>query len=253
MYSKPTDTHQYLDFRSCHPRHVKEAIPYGQALRLRRICSSDNIFDERIKELKRNLYKRGFKKDKASFQCKKARVKDRKVLLAQNKESIDNSDVVPLVLNFYPAFSRVHEIVESLWPMMQASDDTRQIFKDKKPLVSFGRPRNLADNLVRSKIKRLGIKEKGMRKCHKPRCQICNYVEEAEKFVYDKHKYWINYSFDCDSEGVIYVLRCISCLKIYVGSTITSFRKRFNNHKSLLRKYEQGGRKMLQNICMHIF
>ena len=63
MYSKPTNTHQYLDFKSCHPRHVKEAIPYGQALRLRRICSSDNIVDERIKELKRNLSKRGFKKD----------------------------------------------------------------------------------------------------------------------------------------------------------------------------------------------
>ena len=82
-----------------------------------------------------------------------------------------------------------------------------------------------------------------MRKCGKPRCQIFNYVEEVEKFVYDKYTYWINYSFDCDSEGVIYVLRCISCSKIYVGSTITSYRKRFNNHKSLLRKYEKGGRK----------
>jgi hypothetical protein len=42
--------------------------------------------------------------------------------------------------------------------------------------------------------------------------------------------YWINDSFDCGSECVIYVLRCISCSKIYVGSTITSFRKRVNNH-----------------------
>ena len=70
-------------------------------------------------------------------------------------------------------------------------------------------------------IKRGSGKEKGMRKCGKPRCQICNYVEEVEKFVYDKYTYWINYSFHCDSEGVIYVLRCISCSKIYVGSTIT--------------------------------
>ena len=38
MCSKPTDTHQYFDFKSCHPRHVKEAIPYGQALR--KICGS---------------------------------------------------------------------------------------------------------------------------------------------------------------------------------------------------------------------
>ena len=71
--------------------------------------------------------------------------------------------------------------------------------------------------------------------------------------MHGKHDYWINYSFDCDSEGVIYVLKCIGCFKIYVGSIITSFRKRFNNHKSSLRKYEQGGRKMLESICMHIF
>jgi hypothetical protein len=29
VYSKPTDTHQYLDFKSCHPAHVKKAIPYA--------------------------------------------------------------------------------------------------------------------------------------------------------------------------------------------------------------------------------
>ena len=27
VYSKPTDTHQYLESSSCHPRHVKQAIP----------------------------------------------------------------------------------------------------------------------------------------------------------------------------------------------------------------------------------
>ena len=70
--------------------------------------------------------------------------------------------------------------------MLQVSDDAWQIFTNNKPLISFRRPRNLADNLVRSKIKRNSGKEKGMRKCGKPRCQICNYVEEVEKSVYDK-------------------------------------------------------------------
>ena len=27
VYSKETDTHQYLDHRSCHPKHVKMGIP----------------------------------------------------------------------------------------------------------------------------------------------------------------------------------------------------------------------------------
>ena len=31
---------------------------------------------------------------------------------------------------------------------------------------------------------------------------------------------------------------------VYSKFTITIFRKRFNNHKSSMRKYEQGGRKM---------
>ena len=32
LYVKKTDTHQYLDFSSCHPRHCKTSIPYSQAL-----------------------------------------------------------------------------------------------------------------------------------------------------------------------------------------------------------------------------
>ena len=54
VYSKPTDTHQYLklDYKSCHPEHVKKGIPYGQALRRRWICDSDEVFKERLNEMK---------------------------------------------------------------------------------------------------------------------------------------------------------------------------------------------------------
>ena len=38
-YTKATDTKQYLDPSSCHPRHIVNAIPYSQALRIQRICS----------------------------------------------------------------------------------------------------------------------------------------------------------------------------------------------------------------------
>ncbi len=44
LYCKPTDTHQYLQRGSCHPWHVKKAIPYGQALRIQRISSDDVKF-----------------------------------------------------------------------------------------------------------------------------------------------------------------------------------------------------------------
>ena len=39
LYCKPTDSHSYLEFNSCHPPHNKTSIPFSQFLRIRRNCS----------------------------------------------------------------------------------------------------------------------------------------------------------------------------------------------------------------------
>ena len=59
LYCKPTDTHALLHYKSFHPRHCKSAIPYGQLLRLRRICSDDAAFNERAGQLRQQLLHRG--------------------------------------------------------------------------------------------------------------------------------------------------------------------------------------------------
>ena len=63
LHVKPTDTHQYLHNKSCHPRHCKTAIPYGQALRLRRICSEEENLQKRTNKLMRHLSNRGYPKE----------------------------------------------------------------------------------------------------------------------------------------------------------------------------------------------
>ena len=50
LYTKATDKHQYLLHSSCHPQHTKRAIPFSLALRLRRICSTDETFKQRSNE-----------------------------------------------------------------------------------------------------------------------------------------------------------------------------------------------------------
>ena len=39
LYCKPTDSHSYLEFNSCHPPYNKTSIPFSQFLRIRRNCS----------------------------------------------------------------------------------------------------------------------------------------------------------------------------------------------------------------------
>ena len=50
LYTKPTDAHMYLHFNSYHPKHQKTGIPYSQAIRLRRICSTQEQFQEATRQ-----------------------------------------------------------------------------------------------------------------------------------------------------------------------------------------------------------
>ena len=86
VYHKPTDTHQYLNFKCCHTPHVKRGIPYSEALRLKRICETDEIYESRIQELGGFLVKRGYKMDFVNTQIGRVKQLDRLSLLKGNKE-----------------------------------------------------------------------------------------------------------------------------------------------------------------------
>ena len=64
MYSKDTDTHQYLSPKSCHPVHITKNIPTAVAYRCRANCSdkmkNDVMFKEALIEYKAYLIKSGY-------------------------------------------------------------------------------------------------------------------------------------------------------------------------------------------------
>ena len=62
LYNKPTDTHLYLHYSSAHPQSVKEKGPYGQFLRLRRICSLDSEYIKNSNKLVEFYTKGGYPK-----------------------------------------------------------------------------------------------------------------------------------------------------------------------------------------------
>ena len=73
LYSKPTDSHNYLLFPSAHPRKCIESIPYSQYLHIRRICSTLSDYDRHMKSMTIHFLDRGFPIDLLQESALKAR------------------------------------------------------------------------------------------------------------------------------------------------------------------------------------
>ena len=70
----------------------------------------------------------------------------------------------------------------------------------------------------------------------------------------EKISFHISHSFDCDSSWVVYFITCKRCATQYVASTITEYRKRFNNHKSSMNLYGKGQRGTCgEHLYSHFF
>ena len=238
LYVKPTDKHQYLYYKSCHPRKCKEGIPYAQALRLRRICSKDEYFERRAQDLTTYLTARGYRRTFVVKEINKARIKTRHELLKENQREVNRR--VPFVTTYHPGLPNIGKILRDLHPVLHSSDRCKEAVKEI-PVMAFRRPKCLKDYLVHAKLKPKEDRErKGCHKCEDRRCRICKlHMETGTEFRSKTtgQSYSINYNLNCNSSNVIYLLSCKKCGLQYVGSTKTKFRLRFNNHKSRLRSH----------------
>jgi len=248
LFVKDTDTHQYLDFSSCHTFHTKKGIPYGQALRIRRIVSDDDVFEQRCSDLKGWLRRRGYPEDLVDDQIGRARTQERDDLL--NRERVvggERRDV--LVLSYHPCLSKkVHDIIRKAHPILQCNAEHKKVFSEI-PMVSYRRAKSLSDMLVRARVPKVQAPlEKGCRGCNgRKDCQVC------DKIVPDTHfsstvtgkKYEIRGGpYHCNSKNIVYLLECKKCKIQYVGSVATEdgdnrFRLRCNNYKSVHKKFSQ--------------
>eukprot|EP00794_Sanderia_malayensis_P018386 gene18386-20236_t len=200
LYCKPTDTHQYLHRGSCHPWHVKKAIPYGQALRIRRICSDDGKFLARSKELVGWFKDRGYDEGFVKEQVERVRNLDRQVLIEQDVgRNRGRGDRIPFVVSYHPALNGIRRAVGKLQPMLAVTEEHKRVFPEQ-PLVAFRRASNLKDSLVRARLP--PVEGGSVKGCFPCGCKVCGMQ--------------------------------------YVGSTFTPFRNRFNNYKSSCRKFEKG-------------
>ncbi|XP_071177790.1 uncharacterized protein [Mytilus edulis] len=60
IFYKGTDTHQYLDFNSCHPSHTKRNIPYCLARKICTVVEDEHLREDRLEELQSFLIKQNY-------------------------------------------------------------------------------------------------------------------------------------------------------------------------------------------------
>ena len=150
MHVKPTDTHQYLRMDSCHPRHCKTAIPYGQALRLRRICSEQDNLKKRCDELKEHLYRSGCNVQQVESEIQRALNISRETCLRLHNDR-EKSARTPLVVTFHPILPSFELTTSCHLDILHTSERLRRAFP-LPPLIAFRRPKNLRDLLVRAEL-----------------------------------------------------------------------------------------------------
>lgn len=238
VYQKPTDTHPYLHWTSAHPPHLKRSIPYSQALRLRRICSSTDTLKKRIREYSDFFVACGYAQRKVLHEMQKVLTLTQEECL-QTKER-EPTDRIPLVTTFNPHTTFIAEIAKRNWNFLKSKERLSLIF-NKPPLVAYRRPKSLRDRLVRSRFVNetpQNLIPKGCRACERTKCSWCKKINQTTTFTSPNNNktYTIFHTVDCQSSWIIYIIECNICKLQYIGKSETAFNLRLNNHRNHIKK-----------------
>ena len=245
-YSKPTDSHNYLLYSSCHPTHCKQGLPYSQFLRIRRLCTNIADFDNKVLDMAGHFLRRGYPVTLVEGAMLKARRQIREDLLNPTPKIKEMPKQTFLITTFHPHFGEARKIVNSNWEMLGKSGYTSDIY-DHKFITGYRRLPNLKDQLVNARVKSLTNtqapttkpKPKSGTKCKraaKGKCRYCPKINHSGRITstFSKREYKTKGIVDCKNSNLIYCISCKKCSKQYVGQTMLALSKRFSTHFNLI-------------------
>ena len=153
LYTKPTDSHNYLYYNSSHPQRCKDSIPYSQFLRIRRICSDNKDFDKHVLILSGHFLRRKYPLKIIKDAALLARGLSREHLLSQTPkdQTSADKDKVFLVTTYHPGDRCVPDIARHNWSILGRNQATETLFH-KQLTCGYRRPKNLRDLLCKAKV-----------------------------------------------------------------------------------------------------
>ena len=214
---KPTDTHNYLLYTSCHPWTCKNAIPYSQFLRIRRICNDEQTFIKRAPQMAAHFFRRGYDHDNIHTSIIKAWRTDQDSLLQpQTTNSTDTDNPLLLITTNYPDLNPISSIVDNNWDLLCKNTSTHWLYDKnfKKGLrrLPKGAP-NLKDMLVNAKLKKQALITKPISRpdlCNNPNCRYCPHINRSGsiKSPFDHQSWYSKIHVNCTSHNLVYAIQC---------------------------------------------
>lgn len=236
IYHKPTDTKQYLNFHSCHPRHTKENIPFSLARRVCTIVTKPELRNKRLQELKNALLNRHYPEyliDKGINRANRIDIRT----LRTPKVKIPSDNIVTFVNTYNPNQTEFfNDIFKINKDFIFSDTHLNHVFKETEFINSKRQGPSLKRILTRAKFtddQYSGNDGPMITKCNKVRCKLCDNIDVCSKtfFPETNKTFQIKTKMNCDSKFVIYHLTCMKCKASYIGET-QDLRGRTNTHRS---------------------
>ena len=232
LYTKPTDSHAYLQYSSSHPGSCKKGIPYSQFLRIRRICSEEVEYEKCSRYLATCFQRQGYPRYIVERQRRKAGALERKELLKCDRKEDGDTERLVFPITYHPTNVKVVEIIKSNFNILKMDDEVGDLFAEK-PMVAYRREKNLRDILVRSKVTTQNPQRQtgGTSQCQRRRCLTCKHINSDTCVVGPRGQFTVRERFTCESEELVYAIECKKCGDIYVGETGRKLKERFREHR----------------------
>ena len=174
VFAKPTNSFTYVKPSTCYKRKNINNVPRGIALRLRRICGTDEKFESRANEYKQYLIARDYKPslDKQFQEVSK-------ITRTEARAKRPNSNQVSrtkFLTTYNPRLPKIDGIIRKHLSLVHSDDSLKQLFPANIFSTIFKRNKNLKELLAPSKHPDpKNSRENSITSCNK--CDICkNYM-----------------------------------------------------------------------------
>ena len=235
IFYKDTDSHDYLPFNSCHPRHTKKNIPFTLSRMICSIVTDPARRDCRLLELESWLLRAGYHIGLIKSAANKFKNVDPSSLW--EKVTHEDEKLLVFVQTNNPRNPKIYgDLVKNI-EFLKSTEKYGSIFKDVKVIKSERQSSNLKSLLVHSNIAK-NKNDPGTKKCSKKKCGTCKYLRETKTTSFHRanrkfKNFKIKKRFECSSRNLIYKITCNGCLEYYIGMT-KKLRNRVSGHKFCL-------------------